>query len=102
VKPGAVRVDAVSNDPLVQVSAFRDDNQGTVALVLINNAATPKSASINFTRPSVAGNLTGEQSTASGYWKPLAAFAPSSVTPLTITLPRTSVTSIGGSIRGAA
>jgi hypothetical protein len=78
VKPGAVRVDATSSDPLVQVSAFRDDNRSTVALVLINNAAKPRSVSVNLTGLSVVGNLTGEQSNASGYWKPLAAFAASS------------------------
>ena len=93
VKPGAVRVDATSSDPPVQVSAFRDDSRGTVALVLINNAATLKSVSINFTGLSVTGNWTGEQSTTSGYWKP---FAASSATPFTIILPETSVTSIGG------
>ena len=93
VKPGAVRVDATSSEPPVQVSVFRDDGRGTVALVLINNAATPKSVSINFTGLSVTGNWTGEQSTVSGYWKP---FAAASATPFTIILPETSVTSIGG------
>jgi O-glycosyl hydrolase len=93
VRPGAVRVDATSSDPPAQVSAFRDDSWGTVALVLINNAATPKSVSINFTGLSVTGNWTGEQSTVSGYWKP---FAAASATPFTIILPETSVTSIGG------
>ena len=102
VKPGAVRVDATSSDPLVLVSAFRDDGRGTIALVLANNAARPRSVSINLSGVSVSGDLAGEQSTTSGYWQPLAEFAPSSATMFTITLPPTSVTSIGGRLRSAA
>jgi hypothetical protein len=37
-----------------------DGKQNTVALVLINNATTPKSVSIKLTTLSVAGNRTGE------------------------------------------
>jgi len=92
-KPGAVLVDATSSDPLVQVSAFGDKSRGRIALVLINNAATPKSLTISLAGLSIAGNWTGEQSTVSGYWKP---FAAASATPFTIILPETSVTSIGG------
>ena len=99
VKPGAVRIEAESNNPRVQVSAFRDDKRGTVALVLINNAATSERLAVSLTGLGLAGRLTGEQSTASGYWKPIGGFVPSSATAFTITLPQTSVTSVGGKLK---
>ena len=102
VKPGVVRIEADSNNPHVQVSAFRDDKRGTVALVLINKAGTPETLAISLTGLGLAGKLTGEQSTASGYWKPIAGFAPSSAAAFTITLPQTSVTSVGGRLQRPA
>src|SRR5260370_24955980 len=40
VKPGAVRVDATSSDPLGQGSAFLDDHLGTLSQALLNHATT--------------------------------------------------------------
>jgi len=40
IRRGAKRIDATSNDPLLLVSAFRDNTQGgRLVLVAINNAA---------------------------------------------------------------
>jgi O-glycosyl hydrolase len=96
VKPGAVLIDATSSDPLVQVSAFADQTRGSIALVLINNGAVAASHAVKLAGLSLEGDLTGEQSTASGYWNPLVAFPPASAAAFTITLPPASVTSIGG------
>ena len=38
VRRGAVRIEAESSDPLVQVTAFRDDADKRLVLVVINNA----------------------------------------------------------------
>jgi hypothetical protein len=102
VKPGAVRIEADSNNPRVQVSAFRDDQRGTIAVVPINNMATPERLAIGLTGLGLAGKLTGEQSTASGYWEPIAGFAPASADAFTVTLPQTSVTSVGGRLQRPA
>src|SRR5207245_11662177 len=96
VKPGAVRVDATSSDPRVRVSACIDRQRGKIALVLINNAAIPEPVAIKLSGVSLTSNLRGEQSTASGYWKPLAAFAPSVASEFSVLLPQQSVTSLGG------
>lgn len=100
IKPGAVRVDAQSSDPLVQVTAFRDDTAGRVSFVLINNSSAPTTATVNLNAAALSGNLTGEQSTPAAYWAPLAAFAPDSATRFHIALPATSVTSVAGSFAG--
>src|SRR3989338_3365615 len=42
IKKGAVRIEAESSDPLVQVTAFRDDSQKRMVLVVINNASTER------------------------------------------------------------
>jgi O-glycosyl hydrolase len=94
IKPGAVRVEATSTDPLVQVTAFRDDGKKQIALVLINNAEDPRKVSVTTGSLPLAGDLTGEQSTEQHYWQPLRPFPPSAAAAFSITLPRTSVTSI--------
>lgn len=97
-KPGSIRLNATSSDALVQVSAFRNPDQGPPALVVINNASVARTVTFNFNSLSLAGNLTGEQSTPAGYWQPIPAFAPSSPTSFTITLPPASVTSLGADL----
>lgn len=101
IKPGAVRVDSQSSDPLVQVTTFRDDTAGRVSLVLINNSSAATSVLVTFSNGALSGSLTGEQSTPSGYWVPVTAFAPDSSTAFHIALPATSVTSIAGNMTGA-
>src|SRR5262249_2289363 len=72
ISRGAVRVDATSDDPLVQVTAFRDDAQGRVVLVAINNAAAARTLQVSVLGlPALPGTFTGEQSTSSGAWSPL-------------------------------
>ena len=100
VKPGAARIDAQSGDPLVQVTAFRDDTSGRVSLVLINNSGSSTTVTVNLNNAALSGSLTGEQSTPAAYWTPLPAFLPDSTTAFHLVLPATSVTSVAGQISG--
>lgn len=95
-KPGSVRIDSRSTDPLVQVTAFRDDAAGRLALVLINNSNTAMETSVTVKGAGLSGTWQGEQSTPGAYWQPLAALQPESSTTLRISLPPTSVTSVAG------
>jgi O-glycosyl hydrolase len=101
VNKGAVRIDANSGDPLVQVTAFRDDTASSLALVLINNAPDSRNVHVSLNGLSLSGNLRGESSTASGYWQPLPPVTLSSATDFTMALPPYSVTSAGGSFANA-
>jgi hypothetical protein len=98
IKPGAVRVDAQSSDPLVQVTAFRDDTAGRVSFVLINNSSAPTTATVALNAATLSGSLKGEQSTPAAYWAALPTFAPDSATTFHLTLPPTSATSLAGSL----
>lgn len=95
IKQGAIRVDASSGDPLIQVVAFRDDVRGKLGLVIINNAAVSKSVSVAVSGVTVSGNFNGEQSTTAAFWRPVTANTQ-------ITLPALSVTSLSGNIGAAA
>lgn len=94
VKPGSVRVDATSSDPLVQITAFVDEGKNRIALVIINNARGPRKVDVVLARLATAGNLTGEQSTIAGYWRPVSTFSAQSEGKFSITVPGISVTSI--------
>ncbi len=102
IRRGAVRIEARSNDPLLLVTAFRDDAQSRIVLVVINNAAESKTLDVNLKGVALTGNLTGEQSTAAGFWKPLASFRPASSTSFTMQVPGLSVTSVAGPFAGSA
>jgi O-glycosyl hydrolase len=94
VKPGAIRVDARSGDPLLQVTAFRDEAAGRIALVLINNRTEPVTVRVNFSGVKLKRALEGEQSTPAGYWSKLREIPLDSDAQFNIGLPDTSVTSI--------
>lgn len=91
---GAVRIDAISSDPLVQVTAFRDDDQRRTVLVAINNHGADVTLEVNLSGLVLQGDLTGEQSTEAAFWQPIAPFAPATPTRFTVTLPTESVTTI--------
>ncbi len=94
IKRGAVRVEAQTNDPLVLVSAFRDDARRQFSLVLINNAAGARRVSVSVKGLSLRGPLRGEQSSATVRWQPLPpnVSAPSEIE---LILPPQCVTSVG-------
>jgi len=100
VKPGAVRVDALTGDPLLQVTAFKSADSGQLILVLINNHPDPKDIQVKVESAKLLGSVLGEQSTASQYWVPLQEFPISSPTGFDITLPPESVTTFALALQG--
>lgn len=96
---GAVRVETISSDPLVQVTAFLDDVQKRMVWVIINNNTSDKIVKFNISDMELTGDLNGEQSTKTAYWKKLYTFNPDTANSFTITLPIESVTTIISKIK---
>ncbi len=98
---GAVRVDATSDDPLVQVTAFRDDARSRMVLVAINNSDTARTVAVTAVNaPTLGGALTGERSTAAAAWAPFTGTTTS--TGWSLDLPPQSVSSMAVGIPAAA
>lgn len=95
---GAIRIDSLSDDPLVQVTAFRDPVQKRVVLVVINNDSAGKNLNVALNGLAVTGTLSGEQSTTGSYWQPLSGLSPASSTNFTVTVPALSVTTFSGDV----
>lgn len=74
IKRGAVRLEASSADPLLQVTALRDDAQKRIVLVVINNADQPRTLAVNLRGLALAGNVEGEQSTERAAWQSIEKF----------------------------
>lgn len=106
VPAGSIRVDASSDDPLVQVTAFYVPASNTESFVLINNSNQDRMVTLNLAGAAYADSLVGEQSTAGNLWNPLSGITPTDGTHVTLTLPAQSVTSLsapldsGGSPHG--
>ena len=100
VLPGDVRVEAGSDNPLVQVTAFRDDADGADSFVLINNSAQDQQVTISLANGSFGDVLSGEQSTAAALWNPLGGITPDDANDVTLTLPAQSVTSLWAPLGG--
>jgi hypothetical protein len=94
VHPGDIRVDATSDNALVQVTAFRDDANGNDAFVLINNSAQDETVTLSLANAAFGGALYGEQSTTGALWNPLDGIVPDDATHVTVVLPAQSVTSL--------
>jgi O-glycosyl hydrolase len=94
IEPGAVRVEAESGDPLVQITAFQSPDEIQLILVLINNHPDAKEIQVNVESVALSGSVSGEQSTPSKYWAPLDKFQSSSPTGFEINLPGWSVTTL--------
>ena len=98
ITPGrTVRLPAASSDPLLMVTALKDTARSRAAFVIINNAATARSVTMELQGLSVAGTVTGEQSTSSVRWQPLTGAQAKGGT-LTATVPAHSVTSLAGAL----
>jgi hypothetical protein len=89
-----VRLEAESNDPLVQVTAFRDDAQKRLVLVVINNAAEDRMVTVALKGLNAGGEITGEQSTEKVRWQGLQALPVAKPDSFKVTLPPLSVTSL--------
>lgn len=70
---GAMRIEATSSNPMLLVTAFRDDAQDRLVLVLINNEDHPSNVRLQLNGLSLKlpVRFTGEQSTARGAWAPI-------------------------------
>lgn len=98
VKRGAIRIEATSSDPLVQVTAFHHDGQKRIVMVIINNGATDRTLNVNVVGLTLNGDVSFEQSTAVAYWHSLSPSAPESSTTFSLTVPAESVTTVIGQI----
>jgi len=103
IKPGATRVEAVSDDPLVLVTAFLDKTRQKLSLVVIINASENRSIKVNIKNLKLENPFSGECSTGSkpfptSYWQPLDSWQPDSPNSFTAVLPAMSVSSIACSI----
>lgn len=98
VQRGALRVEAASDDSLVMVSAFADNQRGKASFVVINNAAASRTVRVHVNGLALTGPLAGEQSSGDVRWKALGAIAleGDAKDAFVITVPAASVTSIGG------
>jgi MYXO-CTERM domain-containing protein len=103
VPRGSVRIEATSDDPLVQVTAFRDGKSGRIVLVAINNATSARTVRVDVAGVTlgVGTPVTGEQSTAAAYWKVITDVA-SAGAGYGVTLPALSVTTFAAPIVSGA
>ena len=94
IEPGAVRVEALSGDPLLQITAFISPDSDQLILVLINNNTASKEISVDLKSAELAGSISGEQSVPGQYWNPVSEFGTTSVTGFEAALPAESVTTL--------
>ena len=66
---GAMRLDAVSDDRLVQVTAWRDDAAKRLVLVVVNNAPQERTLDIAASGFKPVGDIVGEQSFGDVRWR---------------------------------
>jgi O-glycosyl hydrolase len=99
VQRGALRVETVSDDSLVMVSAFTDNRRGKAAFVVVNNADDSRVVRLHVNSLALNGPLAGEASYGDVRWRALEPIAAESGVGDTyvVTVPARSVTSWGGS-----
>jgi O-glycosyl hydrolase len=98
LKRGAVRVEAASDDPLVQVTAFRQEAPGRLVLVVINNASDARALKVDLSSLSVAGPVAGEESREHVRWRAIEPFQPESSSRIRIAVPARSVTTFAAGL----
>ena len=101
VRRGAVRVRVETGDPLVLASAFLDEAQKQVVVVVVNNHPEPVAAGVRIGGRAIEGHVPakGEQSSAAGYWLPLSPGPLRGDGSLAAALPAHSVTSLSLTVR---
>ncbi len=98
ITESAVRIDALSDDSLLQVTAFRDDSNSRLTIVIINNSSAERSLDIVLSGLKLAGVVVGEQSTESARWKTIESFELAESNSFTYSVPGKSVTTLAGNI----
>jgi len=91
---GAVRIEAVSDDPLLLATAFRDESRRRLVIVLINNAGRARPVSVAVAGGRLEGTLAGEQSTPQAYWVPVDGLPAPEPGRFTLEVPGLSVTTL--------
>jgi O-glycosyl hydrolase len=99
ISKGAVRVESTSSQSLVQISAFRDDSQGRLVLVVINNNTDGMPIDVSLKGIAFSGLVSGEQSSSAGYWNPLSAITPTTSSTFLATVPGLSVTTFSSKFK---
>jgi O-glycosyl hydrolase len=94
VKRGSVRLEATSRDPLIQVTAFWDENQNRFVLVAINNADKQQQLNVHVSGLKLEDTLTGEQSIGMAYWQPVSSIEVKEPDQFILDVPAKSVTTI--------
>jgi O-glycosyl hydrolase len=93
IRRGATRIEATSSDPLVLVTAFRDDTQaGRFVLVVVNNAAEDRTLDVAVSGLALDTAIRSEQSTAAAAWQEREALTPTTAPGFAVTVPPESVT----------
>jgi O-glycosyl hydrolase len=99
INKGAIRVESRSSQSLVQVSAFRDDGQRRLVLVVINNNSGSMPVDVSLKGIALSGVVTGEQSSPAGYWNPMSAITPTTSSTFLATVPGLSVTTFSSEFK---
>jgi hypothetical protein len=92
ISKGAKRVDAASDDALVLVSAFTQ--QDRLVFVVVNNRTDSAELDFSVMGRELPASISGEQSTAGNYWKALTPFAPDDSGTFTTVVPAESITTL--------
>ncbi|WP_339807281.1 glycoside hydrolase family 30 beta sandwich domain-containing protein, partial [uncultured Marinobacter sp.] len=98
ITPGSLRIDAVSDNKLVKVTAFRSDRQNELILIVINNSNFEAEMDFSVKNMALQGAVKGEYSDRSNRWKQLPPLTPSDNASFRLTVGPTSVTSLSASL----
>ncbi|MCR8915760.1 hypothetical protein FDP08_03725 [Marinobacter panjinensis] len=98
VTPGSLRIDAVSDNKLVKVTAFRSDRKNELTLVVINNSTFEAEMDFSIENMALQGTVKGEYSDRSIRWKELPPLTLSDNASFRLTVGPTSVTSLSATL----
>ncbi|WP_303286353.1 hypothetical protein [Marinobacter sp. SS8-8] len=98
ITPGLLRIDAVSDNKLVKVVAFRSNRNNELVLVIINNGDFEADIDVSLENMGLRGAVNGEYSDTSNRWKKLAPLTPLNNTRFRLTVSPVSVTSLSTGI----
>jgi O-glycosyl hydrolase len=99
VRRGAHVVSSEADDPLVLVSAFRDDKASRLIAVVINNDGAARAVALSVEGRQVAGDVRGEQSSAAGHWLAIDGAQLTADGRIALVVPGHSVTSVSVALR---
>jgi O-glycosyl hydrolase len=99
IHKGAIRLESTSDQSLIQISAFRDDSQGRLVFVVINNDAMNVPVTVSLKGLAFSALVEGERSSPEGYWISLPAVAPTTSSTFQFSAPGLSVTTFSSKFR---